>query len=200
MASAGRIIREVVCWNRSVFSKVSLVVSLEILNKSNQTNRRTTDALGQIWNISTEKKKYIYWRRLSPSSSRNVRLFTSNNSFQSFPYPNHQTKISWKIIVLVQKVGKISAQPHTSLCMHILVNYAFYPLSLNTIDNSLANWIHTSLIITYCTNKRGFFFTAFLSALFFPLSLSPFSPLSLPHFSGRHISFKAPLSLLFLFF
>ena len=38
MASAGRIIREVVCWNRSVFSKVSLVVSLEILNKSNQTN------------------------------------------------------------------------------------------------------------------------------------------------------------------
>ena len=48
MASAGRIIREVVCWNRSVFSKVSLVVSLEILNKSNQTNRRTTDALGQI--------------------------------------------------------------------------------------------------------------------------------------------------------
>ena len=38
MASGGRIIREVVCWNRSVFSKVSLVVSLEILNKSNQTN------------------------------------------------------------------------------------------------------------------------------------------------------------------
>ena len=38
MASAGRIIREAVCWNRSVFSKVSLVVSLEILNKSNQTN------------------------------------------------------------------------------------------------------------------------------------------------------------------
>lgn len=38
MASVGRIIREVVCWNRSLFSKVSLVVSLEILNKSNQTN------------------------------------------------------------------------------------------------------------------------------------------------------------------
>ena len=81
-----------------------------------------------------------------------------------------------------------------------LINYAFYSLSLNTIDNSLGNWIYTSLIITYCTNKRGFFFTAFLSALFFPLSLSPFSPLSLPHFSGRHLSFKAPLSLLFLFF
>ena len=48
-----------------------------------------------------------------------------------------------------------------------LINYAFYSLSLNTIDNSL-----TSLIITYCTNKRGFFFTVFLSALFFPLSLS----------------------------
>ena len=74
-----------------------------------------------------------------------------------------------------------------------LINYAFYSLSLNTIDNSL-----TSLIITYCTNKRGFFFTVFLSALFFPLSLSlsPFSPLSLPHFTP---SSKAPLSLLFLF-
>ena len=38
-----------------------------------------------------------------------------------------------------------------------LINYAFYPLSLNTIDNSLGNWIYTSLIITYRTNKRGFF-------------------------------------------
>ena len=60
-----------------------------------------------------------------------------------------------------------------------LINYAFYSLSLNTIDNSLGNWIYTSLIITYCINKSGFF-----SALFFPLS--PYSPLSLPHFSGGH--------------
>ena len=59
------------------------------------------------------------------------------------------------------------------------INYAFYSLSLNTIDNSLGNWIYTSLIITYCTNKRGFFFTAFLSALFFPLSLSLSLSLSL---------------------
>ena len=76
-----------------------------------------------------------------------------------------------------------------------LINYAFYPLSLNTIDNSLGNWIYTSLIITYRTNKRGFFSQRSFPRCF-PLSLSPFSPLSLSHFSGRHPSFKAPLSLL----
>ena len=48
-----------------------------------------------------------------------------------------------------------------------LINYAFYPLSLNTIDNSLGNWIYTSLIITYRTNKRGFF-----SQRFFPRRFS----------------------------
>ena len=69
-----------------------------------------------------------------------------------------------------------------------LINYAFYSLSLNTIDNSLGNWIYTSLIITYI-NKS--------------------SPLSLPHFSSPFLwrvlptiypYSKAPLSLFFLFF
>ena len=94
-----------------------------------------------------------------------------------------------------------------------LINYAFYSLSLNTIDNSLGNWIYTSLIITYCTNKRGFFFTAFLSALFFPLSLSLSLSLSFSFSLSLSLSLsfhwralptispssKAPLSLLFLF-
>ena len=111
-------------------------------------------------------------------------------------------EISIKLIFLpnrkessVPLLGKnIRTAPY--FIMHArLINYAFYSLSLNTIDNSLGNWIYTSLIITYCTNKRGFFFTAFLSALF-SLSLSPFSLLSLPHFTP---SSKAPLSLLFLF-
>ena len=91
--------------------------------------------------------------------------------------------------------------PH-SLIMHAhLINNAFYSLSLNKIDNSLGNWIYTSLIITYRTNKRGFFSQrSFPRCFSLSLSLSPFSPLSLSHFSGRHLSFKAPLSLLFLFF
>ena len=88
-------------------------------------------------------------------------------------------EISIKLIFLpnrkessVPLLGKnIRTAPY--FIMHArLINYALYSLSLNTIDNSLGNWIYTSLIITYCTNKRGFFFTVFLSALFFPLSLS----------------------------
>ena len=96
-------------------------------------------------------------------------------------------------------VGKnFRTAPYFIMHAH-LINYAFYPLSLNTIDNSLG--IYTSLIITYCTNKGVFFFHSVSFRAVFPtLSLSPFSPLSLPHFSGRHLSFKAPLSLLFLFF
>ena len=65
-----------------------------------------------------------------------------------------------------------------------LINYAFYSLSLNTIDNSLGNWIYTFLIITYCINKS--------------------SPLSLPHFSGGYfllsILSPRPLSVYFFFF
>ena len=81
-----------------------------------------------------------------------------------------------------------------------LINYAFYSLSLNTIDNSLGNWIYTSLIITYCTNKRGFFFTAFLSALFFPLSLSLHFPLFLFPISLAGIFPSRPLSVYCFFF
>ena len=89
-----------------------------------------------------------------------------------------------------------------------LINYAFYSLSLNTIDNSPGNWINTSLIITYCTNKRGFFFhgvsfravflfLSFSLSLFLSFSLSsPFHWRALPTISP---SSKAPLSLLFLF-
>ena len=84
-----------------------------------------------------------------------------------------------------------------------LNNYAFYSLSLNTIDNSLGNWIYTSLIITYRTNKRGFFSQRFfprcfsLSLSIFPSFSSPFLWRALP---AIYPSFKAPLSLFFLFF
>ena len=66
-----------------------------------------------------------------------------------------------------------------------LINYAFYSLSLNTIDNSPGNWINTSLIITYCTNKRGFFFhgVSFRAVfLFLSFSLSLFLSFSLSLF------------------
>ena len=69
-----------------------------------------------------------------------------------------------------------------------LIYYSFYLLSLNTIDNSLGNWIYTSLIITYCTNKRGFFHGVSFRAVF--PSLSPFSPLSIPHFSFKALLFS----------
>ena len=115
-------------------------------------------------------------------------------------------EISIKLIFLpnrkessVPLLGKnIRTAPY--FIMHArLINYAFYSLSLNTIDNSLGNWIYTSLIITYCTNKRGFFFTAFLSALFFPLSLSPF-PLFLFPISLAGIFPSRPLSVYCFFF
>ena len=81
-----------------------------------------------------------------------------------------------------------------------LINYAFYSLSLNTIDNSLGNWIYTSLIITYCTNKRGFFSRRFfprcfsLSLSIFPSFSSPFLWRALPILRSR------PLLVYFNFF
>ena len=81
-----------------------------------------------------------------------------------------------------------------------LINYAFYSLSLNTIDNSLGNWIYTSLIITYRTNKRSFFSRRFfprcfsLSLSIFPSFSSPFLWRALPILPSR------PLSVYFNFF
>ena len=64
-----------------------------------------------------------------------------------------------------------------------LINYAFYSLSLNTIDNSLGNWIYTSLIFTYCINKG-----------------SPLSPFLWRVHPTIYPYSQAPLSLFFLFF
>ena len=88
-----------------------------------------------------------------------------------------------------------------------LINYAFYSLSLNTIqDNSLGNWINTSLIITYCTNKRGFFFhgVSFRAVfLFLSFSLSLFLslfPISLAG-TSYYLSFlQGPSQSLISFF
>ena len=69
--------------------------------------------------------------------------------------------------------AKVEKFPHSPILHYACTsyNYAFYSLSLNTIDNSLGNWIYTSLIITFCTNKRGFFSRRFFPHCFFPLSL-----------------------------
>ena len=83
-----------------------------------------------------------------------------------------------------------------------LINYALYSLSLNTINNSLGNWIYTSLIVTYCTNKRGFFSRRFFPRCF-SLSLSIFPSFSSPvlwrALLTNYPSFNQ-LSLFFLFF
>ena len=88
--------------------------------------------------------------------------------------------------------------------MHaVLINYAFDSLSLNTIDNSLGNWIYTSLITTYCINKSGFFSQRFfprcfsLSLSIFPSFSSPFLWRALPTI---YPSSKSPLRVFFLFF
>ena len=82
------------------------------------------------------------------------------------------------------------------------INYAFYSLFWNKIDNSLGNWTYTSLIITYWINKRGFFSQRFFPRCF-PLSLSILPSFSSP-FLWRALppiypSFKAPLNF-FSFF
>ena len=80
-----------------------------------------------------------------------------------------------------------------------LINYAFYSLSLNTIDNSLGNWIYTSLIITYCTNKRGFFSRRFFPRCF-SLSLSIFPSFSSPVLWRALLTNYPSLNQLSLFF
>ena len=90
--------------------------------------------------------------------------------------------------------------PHSPIMHAHLINYAFYSLSLNKIDNSLGHWIYTFLIITYCIKKEDFF-TAFSSALFSPLSLhSPLFlfPISLAGTSS-YLSFLQDPSQYFFF-
>ena len=79
-----------------------------------------------------------------------------------------------------------------------LINYAFYSLSLNTIDNSLGNWIYTSLIITYCTNKRGSFPRCSSLSLHLPLFLSPISLAGTPYYLSFLHSPSQPIFLFFL--
>ena len=105
-------------------------------------------------------------------------------------------KANW---VLESIVGKnFRTVPYFIMHAH-LINYAFYPLSLNTIDNSLGNWIYTSLIITYRTNKRGFFSQRFFLRCFF-LSLSLHFHLFLFPISLAGILPSRPLSVYFFFF
>ena len=113
---------------------------------------------------------------------------TANRSYGSVP----------KVTEAEYWGGKLPHSPILIMHAH-LINYAFYSLSLNTIHNSLGNWIYTSLIIPYCINKSGFFSrrlfrVAFPSlSLHFPLFLFPISSIVYP-------SSKALLSLFFLFF
>ena len=101
--------------------------------------------------------------------------------------------------------AKVEKFPHSPILHYACTsyNYAFYSLSLNTIDNSLGNWIYTSLIITYCTNKRGFFQgvsfrTVFPSlSLHLPLFLFPISLAG----NSYYLSFlQGPSQSILLFF
>ena len=119
----------------------------------------------------------------------------------SLHFPLFLFPISPKVTEAEYWGGKL---PHSPiLIMHAyLINYAFYSLSLNAIHNSLGNWIYTSLITTYCIDKSGFFLQRFFRVVF--PSLSPFSPLSSPHFSGGHFLLSIlpprPLSVYFFFY
>ena len=118
----------------------------------------------------------------------------------SLHFPLFLFPISPKVTEAEYWGGKL---PHSPvLIMHAyLINYAFYSLSLNAIHNSLGNWIYTSLITTYCIDKRGFFYSVF-SALFFPLSLHfPLSllPISLAG-TSYYLSFlQGPSQSIFFF-
>ena len=59
-----------------------------------------------------------------------------------------------------------------------LINYASALLSSKTMVNSPEYCIYTSVMSTYCVNKRGFQFLSFF--IFFYPSLSLFSPLHSP--------------------
>ena len=112
---------------------------------------------------------------------------TANRSYGSVP----------KVTEAEYWGGKLPHSPILIMHAH-LINYAFYSLSLNTILSSLGNWIYTSLIIPYCINKSGFF-SRRLSRVAFP-SLSPFSPLSFPHFSYCLSFLQGPSQSIFSFF
>ena len=112
---------------------------------------------------------------------------TANRSYGSVP----------KVTEAEYCGGKLPHSPILIMHAH-LINYAFYSLSLNTIHNSLGNWIYTSLIIPYCINKSGFF-SRRLFRVAFP-SLSPFSPLSFPHFSYCLFFLQGSSQSIFSFF
>ena len=57
-----------------------------------------------------------------------------------------------------------------------VINYVSALLSSKTMVNSPEYFIYTSVINTYCVNKRGFQFLSFFFIFFYP-SLSLFSPL-----------------------
>ena len=90
VTSTGWIIREVNYG--SVFSKASLVVSLEIFRKINQANNNQITA---ACILKSDEDCH--------SSYQNV-IVIVNSSFQNYPCPDHHTKIPRQILVLVQKV------------------------------------------------------------------------------------------------
>ena len=62
-----------------------------------------------------------------------------------------------------------------------LINYVSLPLSSKTIANSPEYCIYTSVMNTYCVNKRGFYYFFFyLSLALIPPSLSPATLSSAP--------------------
>ena len=77
-------------------------------------------------------------------------------------------------LCLDRKNFRITPFINNALC---LINYASALLSSKTMVNSPEYCIYTSVMSTYCVNKRGFQFLSFFY-LFLPLSLS-FFPLSI---------------------
>ena len=78
-------------------------------------------------------------------------------------------------LCLDRKNFRITPFINNALC---LINYASALLSSKTMVNSPEYCIYTSVMSTYCVNKRGFQFLSFFFYLFLPLSFS-FFPLSI---------------------
>ena len=92
------------------------------------------------------------------------------------------------------------------------INYASAVLSPKTMANSPEYCIYTSVMSTYCVDKRGFQFLSFLSFstllfLFFCPSHSPTTLFSAPRFSfsffflgsRRYLNQRFPVALAYLF-
>ena len=89
------------------------------------------------------------------------------------------SEIEGKRVVIEKEEEKFPYNPNINYTFD-LINYVSLLLSSKTIANSPEYCLDTSVMNTYCVNKRGFHFFSYLSLAFippfFPQPLSPVLP------------------------